>query len=189
MGIGFDMSFGFNENNGSTSWIDAMRVSFFQGKATQNWIAHSTYQQAQPRHSEQKRKNQLTKVGIMHSHLLSLLKERIQHLVAKTSPTFWAFFGHRRQSSLFRIIGFLLFFDNNTLSHLNPDILNGRWCWVLQIYAIQQQRSPAFRHHHLTFLGFEQGSGWRIGWVSQDLKMLEGFDLKKKKKKSLLPWP
>ena len=47
-----------------------------------NWTARSIDQQAQPRHSEQKKKkNQLTKVGIMHSHLLSLLKERIQHLV------------------------------------------------------------------------------------------------------------
>lgn len=28
------------------------------------------------------KKNQLTKVGIMHLHLLSSLKERIQHIVA-----------------------------------------------------------------------------------------------------------
>ena len=81
----------------------------------------------------------------MHLHLLSLLKERIQHLVAKMSLTFWAFFGRRRQSSLLRIIGFLLFFGNSTLSHLNLDILNGRWCWALQIYALHQKKKALLK--------------------------------------------
>ena len=162
-----------------------MGLSFFFSKEKPlykfNWIICSTYQQAQPRdsHNEQinSPRHRFTTIGT---------NKLMARVAGCCRPSLVVI---NKVPSLLRIIGFLLFFDNNTLSHLNPDILNGRWCWVLQIYAIQQQRSPAFRHHHLTFLGFEQGSGWRIGWVSQDLKMLEGFDLKKKKKKSLLPWP
>ena len=151
MGINFDMSFGFNENNGSTSWIDAMRLSFFQGKATLQIELNSTFNISTSTTKALRTKNQLTKVGIIHSHFIKLaqrMESTLSHLIRHHSLTtklcslamkvlssllsmplshHWYQQAHKhgQESSSAKLLTFYqqtsLFYGRGVLSHLNPD--------------------------------------------------------------------